>query len=631
VILRSTYRRRPDARADSSWFGTFDLEVVAGADDAQLPAGTRLALWSAMLLEPTEASSVRVVERLAGHLVLEWHDTDAPVELPWTIAGLRSRFPARHANDGPETAWLVLPDGRTIDVDVEPSAAIDPPTDGEPSIPRTDAETALVAVVPHPAQVEIRSGERRRHRARLTSGPHDEVWSAIDALVRRAGHEVLDGTGDALAVTLGLDVSLEDEAYRLSVADGAATLMGGTAQALRHGLVTLAQLLIGDGVGDADISDEPRVPFRAVHLDLARRWYEPDVVERLIDVAAWRKLSHVHLHLTDDEAWRFHVDAYPALATIGGTRRHGRPLPPMCGSGPAPYGRAYTDDEIAHWVERADRLGITLVPEVDVPAHCHAALVAVPELRDPDDTSTAVSVQGYPNNVLVPGLTTTMPFLDAVFTTLSKLFPNSPVLHIGGDEVPTGAWGGSPAAQAYATERGLATTSEIETAFHRDVIGMIASATRRTVGMWEEAALGGVEPSAYAVAWTSPEAGRRLSEAGHRVVMAPGQAYYLDMAPGRSWELPGGSWAGNVTLADTCAYDPFAGWNDSDGANGDDRTGPYGIQACVWGEHIADLDVLDALVFPRLDAVAERAWTGRVVGGPDSIAARAAGLPRFTT
>ena len=377
------------------------------------------------------------------------------------------------------------------------------------------------------------------------------------------------------------------------------------------------------GVGDLHIADEPRVRFRAVHLDLARRWYEPDVVEQLINVAAWRRLNHVHLHLTDDEAWRFHVGAYPTLATVGATRGHGLPLPPMCGSGPAAYGRAYTDDETARWVERADRLGITLVPEVDVPAHCHAALVAVPELRDPDDASTAVSVQGYPNNVLVPGLATTMPFLEAVFTTLARLFPNSPVLHIGGDEVPTGAWAGSPAAQAYASERGLSTTGEIEAAFHRDVIGMIGSATGRTVAMWEEAALGGVEPSAYAVAWASPEAGRRLRDAGHRVVMAPGQAYYLDMAPGRAWELPGGSWAGNVTLADACDYDPFAGWDG-------DATGPHGIQACIWGEHIADLEVLDQLVFPRLDAVAERAWTGRVVDGPAGLAIRAAGLPRFT-
>ena len=626
--MRSVYRRRPGATPDSTWFGTFDLDITSNDRETQLPAGTKLALWSAMMLEPTDDSTVRVVERLAGQVVLEPLDTNGPVELPWKIAGLRSRFPARHANDGPEAAWLILPDGSTVELDVEPSTAIDPPSARAPR-PTVDAavdERALVGVVPHPTRVEIRNDGRRSRHARLASGPHDEVWTTINDLARRAGHDVLAGTDHALAVTLDLDTAFGDEVYRLTIGDAAATLVGGTERALRHGLITLTQLLIGDGVGDVDISDEPRASFRAVHLDLARRWYEPDVVERLIDIAAWRKLNHVHLHLTDDEAWRFHVSAYPSLATDGATRGHGLPLPPMCGSGPAPYGRAYTDGEIAGWVERADRLGVTLVPEVDVPAHCHAALVAVPGLRDPNDTSTAVSVQGYPNNVLVPGLATTMPFLEAVFTTVAQLFPSSPVLHIGGDEVPAGAWAGSPAARAYATERGLSTTNDIEAAFHRDVIETIGSATGRTVAMWEEAALNGVDPSAYAVAWTSPEADRRLRRAGHRVVMAPGQAYYLDMAPGRDWGLPGGSWAGNVTLADVCDYDPFAGWDD---VGEGEAAGPYGVQACIWGEHIADLAILDRLVFPRLDAIAERAWTGRIVDGPDSIAIRGAGLPRF--
>ncbi len=629
MILRSTYRRRVDAAPESSWFGTFDVEVAADDGSTALPTGTRLALWSAMLLEPAEASGVRVVERLAGHLVLEPLATDRPTTLPWQIDGLRSRFAARHANDGPEAAWLILPEGEVVELDVEPSTAIDPPTDlltdpADSGAP-TDLDALIVPVIPQPAHVHRHDSERRHRSARLVAGEHDEAWNSIGELARRAGHNVLDGAVDSLHVTLDLDPSLGDEAYRLEATDATASLTGGSEPALRHGLVTLAQLLIAGGAGAVDIGDAPRVSFRSVHLDLARRWYEPDVIERLIDIAAWRKLNHVHLHLTDDEAWRFDVDGYPTLATIGGTRGHGLPLPPLCGSGPAPYGRAYTDDEVARWVERADRLGITLIPEVDVPGHCHAALVALPALRDPDDTSTAMSVQAYPNNVLVPGLASTMPFLEAVFTTLARLFPNSSVFHIGGDEVPGGAWSGSPAAQAYASERGLSSTSEIGTAFHRDVIEMIGAATGRTVGVWEEAAFAGVAPLAYAVAWTSPSAGRRLRAAGDRVVIAPGQAYYLDMATGRGWERPGGSWAGNVTLADTVAYDPFDDWEVDGGVD------PYGIQACIWSEHIADLDILDALVFPRLDAIAERAWTGRVADGPTGLAALAAQLPRFTS
>jgi len=635
LVLRSTYRRRAGATADSSWCGTFDLELASTSGASiELPTGSRLALWCTMQLEPTAASGVRVVERLAGHLVLEPTGRGVWAASPWRIDGLQSRFPARHANDGPEAAWVVLPDHSTIEIHVEPSRASNPPS-ADHSDADNDAgnrtmvpssEQPVVSVTPYPRHIMLGAGTARLQHARLAAPATAvaEVWSSVAELARRAGWDVLDPIGadsDAAPTTLAIVDELDEEAYDLDITEGAITVRAGGVRGVRHGLVTLSQLLASKGgAPELHIEDEPQLAFRGVHLDLARRWYEPDVVEQAIDIAASRKLSHVHLHLTDDEAWRFHVDAHPTLASVGGTRGHGRALPPLCGSGPAPYGRAYTDAEIGRWVQRAVALGITLVPGVAVPGHCHAALVAVAELRDPGDASTAVSVQGYPNNVLVPGLSTTMPFLEAVFSALAGLFPNSPTLHIGGDEVPSGSWDGSPATTAYAAARTLTSTSQIEAAFHCDLIDMIAATTGRDVAMWEDAALAGAEPSGYAVAW-SADAGVRLAEAGHRVVMVPGQSNHLDMTPSRAWELPGRSWAGDVTLTDTCSFDPIAGWAD----HIVDRL--HGVQACIWSEHIADLDIFDTL---SCDAIAERGWTGRIIGGPEGLAERSAGLPRFT-
>lgn len=129
LVLRSTYRRRAGANADSAWFGTFDLELASTSGASiELPTGSRLALWCTMQLEPTAASGVRVVERLAGHLVLEPTGRGVWTISPWRIDGLQSRFPARHANDGPEAAWVILPDRSTIEIDVEPSRASSPPS-----------------------------------------------------------------------------------------------------------------------------------------------------------------------------------------------------------------------------------------------------------------------------------------------------------------------------------------------------------------------------------------------------------------------------------------------------------------------------------------------------------------------
>jgi hexosaminidase len=361
-----------------------------------------------------------------------------------------------------------------------------------------------------------------------------------------------------------------------------------------------------------------------LHVDLARQWFEPEVVARLIDAAAWRKLSHLHLHLTDDEAWRVPVEAFPELATVGGVRGHGLSLPPMLGGGPGPVGRAYTPEEIAGWVARADALGVVLVPEVDLPAHMHAALTALPRMRDPDDTSSARSVQYFTDNVLVPGHSETTRFVECVVDAIAELFPSSPTIHIGGDEVPHGAWRGSPIVAEFMRDRGLSNVDDVEAAFHRDLVRAIRERSGRRIAAWQEAAeSGGVAPGdGYVVGWRTVEASRELAARGFDVVVSPGQAYYLDMAVDDDWWTPGASWAGSSSLAAVCEFDPEHGWADAELSH------LLGVQACIWTEHVHDEGEMHEFLFPRLDAIAERAWTGSIVGGAQSLARRAARIAR---
>lgn len=357
---------------------------------------------------------------------------------------------------------------------------------------------------------------------------------------------------------------------------------------------------------DLEFGGRPAHAFRGLHIDLARHWFEPDVVLRLLDAAAERRLTHLHLHLTDDEAWRLPVPQYPQLAELAGRRGHRLALPPMLGDGATPVGRAYTPAEITRWVEHAHALGIVLVPEVDLPAHNHAALTAVPELRDPGDTSHAISVQFFTDNVLVPGLTSTRRFLEAVVDTLAELFPNSPHLHIGGDEVPEGAWRGSPTVAALAARHGLSTTREIEAHFHRELVTTVRERSGRRIGAWQEAAeSGGIRPEdGYVIGWRSADDARRLAAAGYDVVLAPGDRYYLDMAVDERWETPGMSWAGSASLADVQAFAPGAGWTAVE------RAHLLGVQACLWTELVPDETTLWRRLLPRLDAYALRAWHG---------------------
>jgi len=595
---------------------------------ASLAAGSRMALTSIVQLTPSPGSAARLVRQLASY-----HELSPVRDLvsgdTWTIADLQLSHSPNHANDGPVSAFLIHPDGSTSPVDVGPMRRA-----GDPQAGVSDPRQVLAGdrshgvhgrnwnLVPYPVHSdEIDGAPSGLTSASFASGPDAAraAWDAVAALDRRVADSRLVERGGAVVVSAMLDAELTPEAYRLDVDGDAVTVTAAGASGFRHGFVTLAQWLASGLPSRATVADAPRYAFRGLHVDLARQWFEPEVVERLIDLAAWRKLSHLHLHLTDDEAWRVPVAAFPDLA-VAGVRGHGLPLPPMLGGGAEPAGRAYTPDEIAVWVARADALGVVLVPEVDLPAHVHAALTALPHLRDPDDASRAISVQYYTDNVLVPGHSETMPFVEAVVDALAALFPSSPWIHIGGDEVPHGAWSGSPIVAAFMRERGLSNTKDVEAAFHRDVVRTIRDRTGRHAAAWQEAAeSGGVAPGdGYVVGWRTVAASRELAAKGYDMVVSPGQAYYLDMAVDDDWSTPGASWAGSSSLEHVCEFDPEHGWSESE------RAHLLGIQACLWTENVHDAQAMFEFLFPRLDAIAERGWTGRIEGGAQSLGVRQA-------
>jgi hexosaminidase len=586
-----------------------------------LPPGARLALTSIVQLTPTASSGAQLTRRLASY-----HELAPPQALAtgdvWTVPDLALSHVPNHANDGPVSAFLIDPDGTTSQVAVEPMRR----AGGGDQRRQRVADHALGSpstesnVVPYPVSLTVDDAHAAARTAWFRAGPVSAraAWDAIAALDARLGGERLLAEGQA-AVTASVDQHLRVEEYELTIDDDTVTVVAAGASGFRHAFVTLAQWLRDGLPSRASVHDAPRYAFRGLHIDLARQWFEPEVVERLIDAAAWRKLSHLHLHLTDDEAWRMPVAEYPELAAIGGTRGHDLALPPMLGGGAESAGRAYTSEEIGRWVARADELGIVLVPEVDLPAHAHAALTARPGLRDPDDRSGAVSVQYYIDNVLVPGHPQTMAFVEAVVDAVNVLFPSSPMIHIGGDEVPHGAWRGSPIVAEFMDVHGLSNARDVEAAFHRDVVRVIRQRTGRRVAAWQEAAeSGGIAPGdGHVIGWRTVEASRELAAKGYDVVVSPGQAYYLDMAVGDEWDTPGASWAGHTSLSHVCEFDPEAGWSESE------RSHLLGVQACLWTETVYDEQMMEEFLFPRLDAIAERGWTGRIESGWRSLAQRA--------
>src|SRR5690606_37667842 len=254
-------------------------------------------------------------------------------------------------------------------------------------------------------------------------------------------------------------------------------------------------------------------------------------------------------------------------------------------------------------VDHGLALGIETIPEIDIPGHCYCVIKALPQLADPEETGIYRSVQDFPNNALNPALEGTYVFHVAVVRTLVELFP-ARWIHIGGDEVADNAWAGSPQAKSMQGPNGWQGTFQLQSYFLKRIQSLLEKYGKET-GAWEEAALGGgvnAERS-YLVAWKKSESGRELAMEGYDVVLAPAEYAYFDMAQSTAWREPGASWAGTVSVETCCAFDPAHDWPDAV------QHKLIGVQSCLWSENLANRTLFDHLVYPRLSAIAETAWS----------------------
>ena len=417
--------------------------------------------------------------------------------------------------------------------------------------------------------------------------------------------------GPGADVVAEVDPGLAAEAYRLEVTTTGVLLVAGSDAGLRHGRSVLAQLRDADDtLPTVTIRDEPVHRWRGLMLDVARTFLPLEFLHRVVDALADLRLNVLHLHLTDDQGWRFEVRRYPRLTEVGAWRTRtlaGHALEVRAPAERYVEGRRggfYRQDELRALVAYAAERGVTVVPEIDLPGHVQAALAAYPELGN-SDVSAPVD-EPWPdwgiNDRVLNLADETVSFFRNVLTELVEVFP-SPYVHLGGDECPTVEWTASPQAQVLMAERGIGHVGGVQGWFLREVAEPLRAAGRRVVG-WDE--LLDTDPPADAVitAWRSAEAGAKAARAGHEVVIAPQQSYYLDyyQADPDGEPLAIG---GLTTLADVYAT----------------RVVPVelspveagrviGAQAQLWTEYVPTPEHAGYMLFPRLAAFAERAWRG---------------------
>ncbi|WP_026791057.1 beta-N-acetylhexosaminidase [Pleomorphomonas oryzae] len=538
----------------------------------------------------------------------------------FSVASLWRR--ARHRTDGAKSAYVTLADGSHHD-----AAVIDCQIEGLPSelapalLPAGEAKQPF-ALLPWPVKVDLSAGDLIPVALYPVSGTGLEDLRAVDDVLSLHYRLFADAPAPFVFATVegGRPIrfarreELAPEAFEIAFSREEIVLSSAGKAGRQYALTALAHLLHGAKSdpkmfrfpASGQIADSPRYAWRGCHLDVSRQFFPTADVERLIDILAWFRLNTFHWHLSDDEAWRLEIKAFPELTTVGALRGPDEPLLPQLGNGAKPVGGFYTQEEARAVVAHAASLCVEVVPEIDIPGHSTAMLAALPDLADGQEAPESYrSVQGYPNNALNPAIEATYDVLGKVFDEMVTIF-TAPVIHVGGDEVADNTWMASPLARSLMDKHGLDGTFGLQSFFMKRIQEMLKARGRRLAGWDEVSHGGGVTPEGtLLMAWRAPEVGIQLAKEGYDVVMTPGQAYYLDMVQDEAWQEPGASWAGTVPPKHTYTFEAAGEFPE------ELKPRLKGVQACIWAENFISRDYFNHLVFPRLPAIAEAAWTPR--------------------
>ncbi len=420
-------------------------------------------------------------------------------------------------------------------------------------------------------------------------------------------------------LSIRFDGALPAEGYRVTV-DETIEVVAADRRGAGWAIQTLLQLLPvqvhGPGPLQPEslawprvvVEDEPRFVWRGSMLDVARHFQPVEFVLRWLDSMALHKLNVLHLHLTDDQGWRLPVPGYPRLTEVGawrpGTVRGHQPPPDPVRHEDfdehdgIPHGGAYTAGDIGRIVARARQLGITVVPEVDLPGHTEAAVAAYPELGSCDHVQHPRTGFGISHHVL--GLTPqTMDFCATVIDTLLELFPDSPI-HLGGDEAPGDHWFAHAETRAHLDALGITTPAEAQAWFEQQVCRRVLDAGRRVV-VWDEVLEHGAPEGATVMVWRSPRYIRQAIEAGHDAIAAPTAHTYFDYGASTGEHEPLAI-TGPRTLEEVGEYHRL--WQDLDSPR------LLGGQFQLWSEYLRTGPVVEYFGFPRGAVIAEQLWTG---------------------
>ena len=493
---------------------------------------------------------------------------------------------------------------------------------------QADNLTQPFSLVPCP--VSLVPGTGNFHFSAKTSfaveneGQAEQVHQFTELLTRAGGFtpriKVDSRKGDVCLVT---DATLKSEAYKLEITIKKITIRASDLQGFYYALQSIRQLLpsaieseqvtenVDWTVPALTITDQPRFGYRGLLVDVARFFSPKENLLRIIDCMAMLKLNKLHLHLVDDNGWRIEIKKYPLLTEIGSCRvdRPGKTFPerrnPRQGEPTVEKG-FYTQNEIREIVRYAQERHIEVIPEIEMPAHSNAALAAYPLRSCPGEDKFIGVLPGLGGNhadvIFCAGNDSVFTFLQDILDEVLELFP-SKYIHLGGDEARKTHWEECPLCQTRMKAESLENTEELQGYFMARVARYVQNKGREVIG-WDELTNARIPEGSIILGWQGyGQAALKAAELGHRFIMTPARILYLIRYQGPQWFEPI-TYFGNNTLKDVYDYEPVQkDWTPQAASL------LMGVQACMWTEFCNSPADVDYLLFPRLSALAEVAWT----------------------
>ena len=481
-----------------------------------------------------------------------------------------------------------------------------------------------IDVIPMPRSVEYHSGN-------FTISPETKFYTNLSAESRQALTDYLEGTSlgsvpfaESATGNNGIELNLCDssivtgnEAYRIEIDKKGIRLSASTETGIFYGLQTLLQLLNNSDnktLPALTINDSPRFPYRGLHLDVSRHFFDKEFVKKQLDAMAYFKMNRLHWHLTDGAGWRIEIKKYPRHTSFAAWRPFDKLNDWWVGGrtfceqdDPRAVGGYYTQDDIREVVAYAAERHITIIPEIEMPGHSEEVLATYPEL--------SCSGKPYVNADFCIGTEKTFEFLENVLLEVIDLFP-SEYIHIGGDEASKSSWKTCPRCQKRMADEHLNSVDELQSYMIHRIEKFLNDHGRKIIG-WDEIIEGGLSPTATVMSWRGEEGGIKAVKAGNQAIMTPGKYCYLDAfqdAPNTQPMAIGGY----LTLEKVYSFEPVP-----DSLSTKEAELILGVQGNVWTEHIPTPEHYEYMIYPRILALAEIGWSPSEVKKWDNFHTRA--------